>query len=155
MKNGTLAIFRLKPIRLVQPLNVITFTPAYRIAFPQPSRCGFSLRSPNLRRNTGFFWLQTLGWCLRGNTFQRPHCDTTEVPLLPAMTIFRPSFRPTACNSFVHRNSLRSISLSRNCAFVFSQTAMETIGSDHELFEYTSGRWMYVLISFVVKDRSR
>ncbi|KAF1917508.1 kinase-like domain-containing protein [Ampelomyces quisqualis] len=51
------------------------------------------------------------------------------------MTIYRAPFRPANWNALVNRSPLRSYSLSHSCALASSQAA--------ELFEYTSGRWIY------------
>lgn len=69
---------------------------------------------------------------------------------LSTMTLHRAPFRLAGWNSLMNRNLLRSPSPSRSCAFASSQAAMGDPENSRELFEYTSGRWMYVLVQCFV-----
>lgn len=67
-------------------------------------------------------------------------------PPLSIMTLHRALFRLAGWDSPMDRNLLRSSSPSRSCAFASSRAAMEDIENNRELFEFTSGRWMYLKV---------
>jgi hypothetical protein len=62
------------------------------------------------------------------------------------MTLHGAPFRRSGWDSFLNRNIPRSLSSSRSRAFATFQPVMEDMKYNRELFEYTSGRWMYVPI---------
>jgi hypothetical protein len=62
------------------------------------------------------------------------------------MTLRRTPLRSTSWYSLVSKAFYRSASLNCSRTFVSSQAPEEDIENNRELFEYTSGRWMYVEI---------
>jgi hypothetical protein len=75
----------------------------------------------------------------------------SETCHLSTMTVYRAPSRLAVWESLINRNLLRSSSLGPRCAFASTQAAMEDIENNRDLFEYTSGRWMYVLILYSVQ----
>jgi len=69
------------------------------------------------------------------------------LPALSMITPFTAPFRLEGLGLPMNRNVFRSYSSSCSRAFPAFHYAMEDI-QNRELFEYTSGRWMYVLFRF-------
>jgi hypothetical protein len=70
----------------------------------------------------------------------------TGLFIVAAMNSHTVALRFRGSGSNLNRTFIRMLSPSRSRAFASSHVDMEANKSRHDLFEYTSGRWMYVSV---------